>query len=117
MLRSTRNDGRPGNGSLAAVAEPHHGEPPAADGARMRPLVEELARKVAQLQLALDTRVVIEQAKGVLVERYAVSPDEAFTLLRSGARSNRIRIHDLAARVVESRTTPPELPAPGPPVR
>jgi hypothetical protein len=70
-----------------------------------------LRRERDQLQTALDSRVVIEQAKGVLVERFRLSPDQAFAALRSGARSSRIRVHDLAAEVVASRTTPPELDA------
>jgi AmiR/NasT family two-component response regulator len=56
--------------------------------------------------------VVIEQAKGVLCERLGIAPDEAFRILRRGARSHRLRIHDLAAKVVASRETPPELGRP-----
>ena len=52
---------------------------------------------------------MIEQAKGVLCERYSIDADQAFQILRRGARSNRMRIHDLAASVIASRTTPPEL--------
>jgi AmiR/NasT family two-component response regulator len=73
--------------------------------------------KGGQLQHALDSRIVIEQAKGVLAERFGIGVDDAFQLLRSGARSNRIRIHELAARVVESRETPPEIDAPTSPSR
>ena len=54
----------------------------------------------AQLQRALDTRILIEQAKGMLAERLAVSVDDAFEILRGAARSNRLGVHDLAARVV-----------------
>ena len=42
----------------------------------------------AQLGKALETRVVIEQAKGVIAESLKVSVDEAFVLLRSHASSN-----------------------------
>src|SRR5919206_2479509 len=76
---------------------------------RLADLVVALADENANLQRALDTRVVIEQAKGVLAERFDVDVHEAFRLLRASARSNRIRLHDLAARVVESRETPPEI--------
>ena len=55
----------------------------------------------AQLQRALDRRVVIEQAKGVLIERHHLSPDEAFEQLRSKARNSRRRVHDVAADLVE----------------
>jgi AmiR/NasT family two-component response regulator len=77
----------------------------------LRAELASLRRERDQLQTALDSRVVIEQAKGVLVERFRLSPDQAFSALRSGARSSRIRVHSLAAEVVASRTTPPELHA------
>ena len=76
---------------------------------RLAELVVSLADENANLQRALDTRVVIEQAKGVLAERFGVDVHEAFQVLRTSARSNRIRLHDLAARVVESRQTPREI--------
>src|SRR5689334_13103772 len=76
---------------------------------RLAELVVALADENANLQRALDTRVVIEQAKGVLSERFDVDVHEAFRLLRMSARSNRIRLHELAGRVVESRQTPPEI--------
>ena len=76
---------------------------------RLAGLVIALADENANLQRALDTRVVIEQAKGVLAERFDVDVQEAFRLLRMSARSNRMRLHDLATQVVESRPTPPEI--------
>lgn len=56
-----------------------------------------------QLQNALNSRVVIEQAKGVLAERGKVTMDVAFDRLRSHARSNNLRLSELAHRVVEDR--------------
>jgi GAF domain-containing protein len=59
------------------------------------------ARKLAgQLQLALDSRVVIEQSKGVLAERLQCTPDVAFDLLRSYARSNRRPLRNVAEQVI-----------------
>jgi hypothetical protein len=78
---------------------------------RLVELTSVLAARAAQLQTALDSRIVIEQAKGILAERFGVSVEDAFMLLRRGARSHRMRIHDLAARVVHSPTTPPEIRA------
>lgn len=68
-----------------------------------------LARRCAQLQHALESRIEIEQAKGIIAERFSLEPDQAFDSLRRAARSNRIRIHDLSFRVVTSDETPPEL--------
>jgi AmiR/NasT family two-component response regulator len=63
----------------------------------------------AQLARALESRIVIEQAKGMLAERLRISLDEAFVLLRQTARSRRVRIHDLAREVLESPETPASL--------
>jgi GAF domain-containing protein len=54
-----------------------------------------------QLQAALRSRVIIEQAKGILAERGGIALDEAFARLRSHARSARRRLSDLAAAVVD----------------
>jgi transcriptional regulator with GAF, ATPase, and Fis domain len=54
-----------------------------------------------QLQNALNSRVLIEQAKGLLAERLRLSVDEAFTLLRDAARSRNRRLSDLAQAIVD----------------
>ena len=61
-----------------------------------------LLERTLQLQTALDTRVVIEQAKGVLAEREGINPDEAFERLRRAARSRRVKLHEHAAAIVNS---------------
>ncbi len=76
---------------------------------RLVELARALVERNAQLEQALQSRIVIEQAKGVLVERFGVAPEEAFQLLRRGARTHRMRIHVLAAEVVGTRETPPQL--------
>jgi hypothetical protein len=58
-----------------------------------------------QLQSALNTRVIIEQAKGVLAERGNVDMDRAFVMLRSYARKTRQRLADVALAVVEKSDT------------
>jgi hypothetical protein len=78
---------------------------------RLVELTTILARRCAQLQEALETRVAIEQAKGILAERFHLEPDHAFEVLRRGARSNRLPLRDLAARVVSSEQTPWEVAA------
>ena len=79
---------------------------------RLRELVNSLLVKNQQLQQALDSRIVIEQAKGVLAERYRIGVDEAFVILRRSARNHRLRLHALAGLVVSSRETPSEIPPP-----
>lgn len=54
-----------------------------------------------QLQRALNSRLVIEQAKGILAERRGIAIDEAFTVLRGYARSNQMRLAVLAHQVIE----------------
>jgi hypothetical protein len=75
-------------------------------------LVREVLRlrtENAQLVHALESRIAIEQAKGVLRERYGLSTEAAFELLRHAARSNRMKIHALARKVVSSSETPAEF--------
>jgi hypothetical protein len=55
---------------------------------------------VAQLENALDSRVVIEQAKGILSERLGISIDVAFTLLRGHARDHNASLQRTASGVV-----------------
>lgn len=54
-----------------------------------------------QLQHALDSRIVVEQAKGVLCERHDIPVHEAFERLRSQARRTGSRIHTVCAQVVD----------------
>jgi GAF domain-containing protein len=60
----------------------------------------ERGRVAVQLQGALDSRVVIEQAKGVLVGRHGLTPRQAFERLRGMARDQRRPLAEIAAEVV-----------------
>ncbi|WP_308468723.1 GAF and ANTAR domain-containing protein [Rathayibacter soli] len=53
-----------------------------------------------QLQIALDSRVVIEQAKGVVAQTSGVPMDEAFARLRDYARRHNQRLHEVAENVI-----------------
>jgi hypothetical protein len=91
---------------------------PAVDGAgggavdRLQQLVASVLDENEQLRRALESRIVIEQAKGVLAERFGLDIPGSFRLLRDSARSNRMSIHRLAETVVASRETPPEITPP-----
>jgi len=82
--------------------------PPEAVGAVERLLrrVAELRRENEQLRTALESRVVIEQAKGVLAERHLLVPDQAFENMRRAARSDGRRLRDLAEEVLRETATP-----------
>jgi GAF domain-containing protein len=56
-----------------------------------------------QLQRALDGRILIEQAKGVLSQSHHIPVDEAFTRLRTYARSTNTRLLEVASNVIDRR--------------
>lgn len=64
---------------------------------------------VEQLQNALDSRVVIEQAKGIIAERLRISVTDAFGVLRGHARNNRSKLSLIARGVIDGSVeiTPP----------
>ncbi|GIJ75130.1 GAF and ANTAR domain-containing protein [Virgisporangium ochraceum] len=71
-----------------------------------------------QLQTALNSRVLIEQAKGVLAERLGLDVADAFTVLRATARNGNRNLSDLARGLVEGTeqiTTTPVKVVPGRP--
>ncbi|TDW22865.1 GAF and ANTAR domain-containing protein [Kribbella kalugense] len=56
-----------------------------------------------QLQTALNSRILIEQAKGFLSHSIDIGVDEAFALMRSYARANNRRLTDVADDIVQAR--------------
>lgn len=61
-----------------------------------------------QLQHALDARVVIEQAKGMLAGQFGVTPSAAYERLRAYTRQHRLRIREVARRIVAGTLELPE---------
>jgi hypothetical protein len=64
-----------------------------------------LARDMAE---AMRSRAVIEQAKGMLMADERISADEAFGKLRELSQRANLKLRDVATRIVEERTHPPE---------
>jgi len=62
----------------------------------------------AQLYLALDTRILVEQAKGALAQHLSCTMTQAFTALRSYARTHGVTLRRAAQGILD-RTTPIEL--------
>ena len=58
------------------------------------------AQAAAQLQGALDSRVLIEQAKGAVAARLGITPEEAFGLLRGFARRNNRLLTEVAGETI-----------------
>jgi ANTAR domain len=76
---------------------------------RLMTVTRAVYERRAQLEHALQSRVAIEQAKGVLAERYGLGTEEAFALLRRAARTNRMKLDLLAAAVQPGASTPSEI--------
>ena len=66
---------------------------------------ERAEERIAQLQEALDSRVVIEQAKGFLAGRDGVHPDAGFERLRRYARDHDLALRDVAGQLVDGTLT------------
>ena len=67
---------------------------------------------VEQLQHALQHRIVIEQAKGVLAERAGIGTEEAFTYMRAYARARQLKVARVAEDVIAGRVGTEELATP-----
>lgn len=66
------------------------------------------ARDVADsIRRALDTRAPIEQAKGMLMAIHGIDADQAFDLLRRQSQATNIRLHAVAATLVQQLSTTP----------
>ena len=70
-----------------------------------------VGRLLAVTEAAYERRAQLEQAKGVLAERYSLELDQAFDLIRRASRSNRMKLHDLVRKIRPGEPTPDELAA------
>jgi GAF domain-containing protein len=67
-----------------------------------------------QLQTALTSRVVVEQAKGVLAQHHGVSMDAAFDRLRRYTRSRNLRLAEVARQLATEQLSPAAITTPAP---
>jgi GAF domain-containing protein len=71
--------------------------------------VQDAQQRDDQLQHALDSRVVIEQAKGVLAERAQVDMDTAFNWIRTRARNSNTQLTTIATRIITGELAPTDI--------
>ena len=64
--------------------------------------IERLTELLAGLEVALLTRDIIGQAKGILMERYRITADEAFELLRTASQHKNRKLRDLAEELAST---------------
>lgn len=77
--------------------------------ARLLAVTHATYERRAQLEHALQSRVSIEQAKGIVAERYGLELDEAFDLIRRASRSQRMKLHEFVLTIRPREDTPPVL--------
>jgi GAF domain-containing protein len=65
-------------------------------------LYETAVERAGHLEKALDSRAVIDQAKGILMERFKVTADQAFQVLTRVSMESNVKVRDLAERFVRT---------------
>ncbi|MEX2620656.1 MAG: GAF and ANTAR domain-containing protein [Egibacteraceae bacterium] len=65
--------------------------------------------EIAQLRHALESRKLIEQAKGALANLHDVPPDQAFDWLRRFARTKNAKLHEVARQIVQGELSPDDV--------
>jgi hypothetical protein len=63
--------------------------------------------RARHLQTALESRAVIDQAKGILVERFRLTPQQAFDALARVSNESNTKVRDVATRLVDTGEFPP----------
>lgn len=64
------------------------------------------AQEVEQLEKALSGRTVIGQATGILMERFDLTPDRAFSVLSRMSQQRNVKLREIAEQIVTTRTVP-----------
>jgi AmiR/NasT family two-component response regulator len=71
------------------------------------PTIAQLHAEIANLRVALTTRDVIGQAKGILMERHGLTADEAFDRLVTMSQHTNVKVREVAQYLVELRAGVP----------
>ena len=71
-------------------------------------LYESAVERAEHLRAALDSRAVIDQAKGILMERFKLSADQAFSALARVSMEHNTKVRDIAQRFVQTGELRPE---------
>ena len=69
-------------------------------------LYESAVERAGHLQTALDSRAVIDQAKGILMERFKLTADQAFQVLTRVSMESNTKVRDVAERFVATGELP-----------
>ena len=69
-------------------------------------LYESAVERATHLQTALDSRAVIDQAKGILIERFKLTADQAFQALTRVSMESNTKVRDVAERFVRTGQLP-----------
>jgi GAF domain-containing protein len=77
----------------------------------------EQERLTEQLQQALVSRGVIDQALGIIMSGHKLDADEAFDILRKASQEQNVKLRAIAARLVQTVTGKPPVPPPPPELR
>lgn len=74
--------------------------------ARHAAVAMDSARGSEQLWKAIDARNLVGQAQGILMERFGVDAEQAFAVLRRYSQDNNQRLHDVAVKLIDTRSLP-----------
>jgi response regulator NasT len=66
--------------------------------------VDECQEEVDDLRTALETRPVIDQAKGILIGQHHCTPDEAFAMLADASQRSNRKLRDVAQAIVQAES-------------
>ena len=83
------------------------------DGSLVRDVLEDARDLAENLRAALEHRGVIEQAKGILMERHRLTGEQAFRLLAEASMHTNRKLRDVAEDLARTGELRPATPSPG----